>query len=109
PLTTIRLAGEVLYDSRDEFAPAAARTAELLHTQIDRFESMLADLLEMSRFDAGAAELDTDPTNLVRLVEESISAVEPLAAERDTEIRLVAPGGYFEADVDARRIRRILQ
>ena len=109
PLTTIRLAGEVLYDQRDEFGPATARTAELLHTQIDRFEAMLADLLEMSRFDAGAAELDTDPTNLVRLVEESISAVEPLAAERDTEIRLVAPGGYFEADVDARRIRRILQ
>lgn len=109
PLTTIRLAGSVLYDQREDFPPATARTAELLHTQIDRFESMLADLLEMSRFDAGAAELETDPTNLVRLVEESIDAVEPLAREKGSDVRLVAPGGYFEADVDARRIRRILQ
>ncbi len=109
PLTTIRLAGDVLYDHRDEFEPTTARTAELLHTQIDRFESMLADLLEMSRFDAGAAALELDPTNLVRLVEESIDAVRPLADEKGSEIRLVAPGGYYEADVDARRIRRILQ
>lgn len=109
PLTTIRLAGDVLYDQREDFPPTTARTAELLHTQIGRFESMLADLLEMSRYDAGAVELDTDPTNLVRLVEESVAAVEPLAEERGSELRLVAPGGYFEADVDVRRIRRILQ
>lgn len=70
---------------------------------------MLADLLEMSRYDAGAVELESDPTNLVRLVEESIQAVEPLAEEKGIELRLVAPGGHFEADVDARRIRRILQ
>ena len=50
--------------------PTTARTAELLHTQIERFESLLADLLEMSRYDAGAVQLETDPTNLVRLVEE---------------------------------------
>ncbi len=109
PLTTIRLAGDVLYDQRGDFPPTTARTAELLHTQIGRFEAMLADLLEMSRYDAGAVQLETDPTNLVRLVEESVEAVEPLAVQKGSEIRLVAPGGYFEADVDARRIRRILQ
>ncbi|QEO08583.1 MtrAB system histidine kinase MtrB [Protaetiibacter larvae] len=109
PLTTIRLAGDVLYDQRGDFPPTTARTAELLHAQIGRFESMLADLLEMSRYDAGAVQLETDPTNLVRLVEESIASVEPLAQEKGSEIRLVAPGGYFEADVDARRVRRILQ
>jgi two-component system sensor histidine kinase MtrB len=109
PLTTIRLAGEVLYDQRDSFPPATKRTTELLHAQTDRFELMLADLLEMSRYDAGAVQLEVEPTNLVRLVDDSIDAVMPLADERDTEIRLVAPGGYFEAEVDARRIRRILQ
>lgn len=109
PLTTIRLAGEVLYDQRDDFPPATKRTTELLHAQTDRFEVLLADLLEMSRYDAGAVQLEVEPTNLVRLVDDSIDAVMPLADERDTEIRLVAPGGYFEAEVDARRIRRILQ
>ncbi len=109
PLTTIRLAGEVLYDQRESFPPATARTAELLHAQTERFEVLLADLLEMSRYDAGAVQLEADPTNLVRLVEDAISAVAPLADEKGTEIRLIAPGGYFEADVDSRRIRRILQ
>ncbi len=108
PLTTIRLAGDVLYDQRDSFPPATARTAELLHTQVQRFELLLADLLEMSRYDAGAVDMETEPTNLVRLVEESVEAVESLAASKGSDLRVVAPGGYFEADVDARRIRRVL-
>jgi two-component system sensor histidine kinase MtrB len=109
PLTTIRLAGDVLYDQRDAFPPATARTAELLRTQVQRFEVLLADLLEMSRYDAGAVELDTEPTNLVRLVEDAVESVATLADTKGSELRIVAPGGYFEAEVEARRIRRILQ
>ncbi|MGN6326485.1 MtrAB system histidine kinase MtrB [Pseudolysinimonas sp.] len=109
PLTTIRLAGDVLYDRRDEFPPATRRTAELLHAQTQRFEVLLGDLLEMSRYDAGAVQLDLEPTNLVRLVEDAVESLRPLALEKETEVRVTAPGGYFEAEVDARRIRRILQ
>ena len=109
PLTTIRLAGDVLYDQREEFPPATKRTAELLHTQTQRFEVLLGDLLEMSRYDAGAVQLDIEPTNLVRLVEDAVESLAPLAVEKETEVRVTAPGGYFEAEVDARRIRRILQ
>ena len=72
PLTTIRLAGDVLYDQRESFPPATARTAELLHTQVERFELLLSDLLEMSRFDAGAVDMESEPTNLVRLVEDAL-------------------------------------
>ncbi len=109
PLTTIRLAGDVLYDQREAFEPSTARTAELLHTQVQRFEVLLADLLEVSRYDAGAVELDLVPTNLVRLVEEAVDAMALLADGRGSELRVIAPGGYFEAEVDARRIRRILR
>lgn len=109
PLTTIRLAGDVLHDRRDTLDPVAARTAELLHTQITRFEHMLADLLEMSRFDAGAATLEIEPTNIVRLAESEIEAVQLLAEERGSVVHLIAPGGHFEAEVDPRRIRRVLQ
>ena len=109
PLTTIRLAGDVLYDQRDTFPPATSRTAELLHAQVQRFETLLADLLEISRYDAGAVELDLEPTNLVHLVEDAADSVRPLAEGRGSDLRVVAPGGYFDADVDARRIRRILR
>jgi two-component system sensor histidine kinase MtrB len=109
PLTTIRLAGDVLYDQRESFPPATGRTAELLHTQTERFELLLGDLLEISRFDAGSASLDTEPTNLVRLAEDAIEQMESLAEKTGSQLRLVAPGGYFEAEVDARRIRRIVR
>jgi two-component system, OmpR family, sensor histidine kinase MtrB len=109
PLTTIRLAGDVLYDQRETFPPATHRTAELLHAQIERFELLLADLLEMSRYDAGAVEMEIEPSNIVRLVEQEVVSVESLAETKGSELRLVAPGGYFEAEIDRRRIRRIVQ
>jgi two-component system sensor histidine kinase MtrB len=109
PLTTIRLAGDVLYDQRDTFPAATARTAELLHTQVQRFEVLLADLLEVSRYDAGAVELEVEPTNLVRLVEDAVDSMRLVARERGSDLRVVAAGGYFDAELDARRIRRILR
>ena len=65
PLTTVRMAGDVLHDARSSFDPATARAAELLQIELDRFETLLVDLLEISRFDAGAAVLDADDVNLV--------------------------------------------
>jgi len=57
PLTTVRMAADVLHDARKDFDPATGRAAELLQTELDRFETLLVDLLEISRFDAGAAVL----------------------------------------------------
>jgi two-component system sensor histidine kinase MtrB len=109
PLTTIRLAGDMLYRNRGDFDPLSARTAELLHTQVDRFERLLADLLEISRYDAGAVELELEPVALVRLVDESVEEFGPLAEEVGSTITVEAPGGHFEAEVDPRRVRRILR
>ena len=65
PLTTVRMAGDVLHDARGGFDPGTARAAELLQTELDRFETLLADLLEISRFDAGAAVLEAEDVDLV--------------------------------------------
>ena len=108
PLTTIRLAGDVLYDQRASFPPATERTAELLHTQVERFELLLSDLLEISRYDAGSVQLESEPTNLVHLVQDTIEGMRSLGESKGTDLRLVAPGGHLDADVDPRRIRRIL-
>lgn len=109
PLTTIRLAGDVLYGQRDDFAGPTSRTVELLHTQTERFETLLADLLEISRYDAGSVELETEPTNLVHLAGDAIESMHQLALERGSEVRLDAPGGHLDADVDPRRVRRIVR
>ena len=109
PLTTIRLAGDVLYGQREEFPGPTSRTVELLHTQTDRFERLLGDLLEISRYDAGSVELATEPTNLVHLAGDAIESMHELARERGSELRLEAPGGHLDAEVDPRRIRRIVR
>lgn len=109
PLTTIRLAGDVLYDQRDTFPPATERTAELLHDQVGRFEILLADLLEISRYDAGSIELDLEPTSLVHLAEEVVEELRPLAEPTGSDLRIVAPGGYSAVAMDPRRIRRIVR
>jgi two-component system, OmpR family, sensor histidine kinase MtrB len=109
PLTTIRLASDVLYDARDRFDPATARSAELLKAQVERFEALLADLLEISRMDAQAADVTGEPTNLVAIAREAIDGLAGLAEETDTSVHLIAPGGHVEVEVDARRISRVVR
>ncbi|MDQ4215415.1 MtrAB system histidine kinase MtrB [Microbacterium capsulatum] len=109
PLTTIRLAAEMLNDRREEFDPTTARTAELLQTQVHRFETLLSDLLEISRYDAGSVQLETEVTSLAHLAEELVDDMRPLAEAHDTELRFVAPGGHTPVDLDPRRVRRILR
>lgn len=109
PLTTIRLAAEMLNDRRDEFDPTTARTAELLQTQVHRFDTLLADLLEISRYDAGSVQLETEAVSLAHLAEDMVDEMRPLAESHDTELRFVAPGGHTPVDLDPRRVRRILR
>ena len=109
PLTTIRLAAEMLNDRREEFDPTTARTAELLQTQVHRFDTLLADLLEISRYDAGSVQLETEAISLAHLAEDMVDEMRPLAQTHDTELRFVAPGGHTPVDLDPRRVRRILR
>lgn len=105
PLTTIRLASEVLASGANDLGPGQQRAIEVLGTQVERFESLLGDLLEISRYDAGRVTLETEPTNLVTLIEETAAPLRPLSPG---EITVHALGGYAPIDVDPRRMRRIL-
>jgi two-component system sensor histidine kinase MtrB len=109
PLTTIRLAADMIHDRREDFDAATARAAELLHAQVARFEGLLTDLLEISRYDAGSVQLELEATSLAHLAEDVMDSMRQVAEQHGTELRLVAPGGYSPVDMDARRVRRILR
>ncbi len=109
PLTTVRMAADVLHEARADFDPAVERSAEILQAQLDRFEALLADLLEISRYDAGAALLEADPVDLRGVAATVIEAMAPLAERKGSTLELVAPGSACTAEVDARRIERILR
>lgn len=109
PLTTVRMAAEVIHASREELDPAARRSAELLTTQLDRFEALLADLLEISRFDAGAAMLDAERRDLRDVVTAAVEQVVGLAERRGVWLSVELPERATVADVDPRRIERVLR
>ncbi len=109
PLTTVRMAADILHEARDTFHPHTARSAELLQAQLDRFEALLSDLLEISRFDAGAAVLEAEPVDLREIAAKVIETAEPLAERCGSVLRLVGPQSPCVAEVDQRRIERILR
>ncbi len=109
PLTTVRMAGDVLYDARERFDPATARSAELLQKELDRFELLLTDLLEISRFDAGAAVLDLEDVDLVDLAHRATELTHALAERRGTRVVVRSPRRPCMAQVDVRRVERIVR
>ncbi|MFF3862912.1 MtrAB system histidine kinase MtrB [Streptomyces sp. NPDC002209] len=109
PLTTVRMAADVIHDARVDFDPVTARSAELLAGQLDRFESLLADLLEISRFDAGAAALEAEPIDLREVVRRVIDGAEPLAEHKGTRIRVLGDTQPVIAEADSRRVERVLR
>lgn len=109
PLTTIRMAGDLIHDSRGTFDPTVARSAELLMGELDRFESLLTDLLEISRFDAGAAVLEIEATDLRGCVERAVDAHRALAARKGIELVVHEPSFPVVAEMDSRRIERVMR
>ena len=109
PLTTVRMASDVLYDSRADFPPEVARSAELLSGQLDRFETLLADLLEISRIDAGAARLEFEDISLTDVVRDEVDAMAHPASNVGVELRVWVAEGEHVASVDRPRVGRIVR
>lgn len=109
PLTTIRMAGEMLYELREDFDPASKRSAELLMLQLDRFEDLLGDLLEISRFDAGAATLDAEGRDVRDVADRAMDQAMVLAGRKGVWLSAFYPDDPATADIDPRRVERILR
>jgi two-component system, OmpR family, sensor histidine kinase MtrB len=114
PLTTVRMAADVLWAGRTRFPPGdgdqLARSAELLQDELERFEALLADLLEISRYDAGAAALDASPVDVVALLQRVVAAAQPLADRKGSVLDLSGvPAGPVVVEADTVRLERVLR
>ncbi|MCE7006082.1 HAMP domain-containing histidine kinase [Kibdelosporangium philippinense] len=109
PLTTVRMAADVLHASRAQFPAGLARSTELLVDELDRFESLLGDLLEISRLDAGVEDLVAEYTDVRAIAKRALDSVRVVAENAGSRIELELPAAAATAEVDARRIERILR
>ncbi|GAA4890847.1 two-component system sensor histidine kinase MtrB [Actinomycetospora straminea] len=108
PLTTVRMAAEVLHAQVDPAEITAARSAQLLVDELDRFETLLSDLLEISRLDAGMAELGLETVDVGAVVRRAAETVRHLVDETHTPLLLDLPDQVL-AEIDPRRVERILR
>jgi two-component system sensor histidine kinase MtrB len=109
PLTTVRMAADLLYDSRDKLHPVLHRPTELLVRELDRFEALLADLLEISRVDAGVAELQIDTVDVRTTVARAVASVRAVADRAGSPLELEQPAEEVHAEIDPRRVERIVR
>ncbi len=91
PLTTVRMAADLIYDHSEDLDPALRRSTELMVNELDRFETLLNDLLEISRHDAGVAELSVESVDLRSTVQSALDNVGHLADDAGIELIVDMP------------------
>lgn len=109
PLTTVRMAADMIEDNADELDPLTARAAHLMTKELDRFETLLGDLLEISRHDAGVANLSAEKVDVRGVVRSALQQVRAIAEEVGTEFNVDLPEDPVVVAVDSRRVERILR
>jgi two-component system sensor histidine kinase MtrB len=109
PLTTLRMASEVIYNHRTTFEAPVARSAELLVAQLDRFERLLEDLLEVSRFDAEVAVLEAIDFDLLPLIKRCVADLGVDSDEKTSGVSIKSDNSVVNIKADMRRVERIMR
>jgi signal transduction histidine kinase len=105
PLMTLSASIEVLASRRDDMPDASAQAAvDLMVADVGRFKQLVEDLLEISRFDAGAARLDLSEVRLGELVTQAVS----WSADHDVPVQLDSELAGIVIRADKRRIVRVI-
>jgi signal transduction histidine kinase len=101
PLTTLAASVEVLEADRANLSVRSQRALQLLSDDLRRFQRMVADLLEMSRADAGPADVFLEEVHVAELVPR---AVEAAFAHMDAHRNVTPPTVHVDPAVESRRI-----
>lgn len=109
PLTTVRMAADMIMMDADSLDPRTRRAAELMSRELDRFEDLLTDLLEISRHDAGVADLSAANMDIRAPLEAAHQQVSHLAEELGVELRFELPDEPVTLEADQRRMERVLR
>ena len=104
PITALTAAVEVLDSRRDDLPPRSQQALDVVTSQVRRFDQMVLDLLEISRLDAGAAELNTEEVMLGDVVRR----IAVRYGAEHVPVVVASPFDVEPVEVDKRRLERIL-
>jgi two-component system sensor histidine kinase MtrB len=110
PLTTLSNSAQFLHSRREELPDRAAAAVDLLVADVGRFQNLVEDLLEISRFDAGAVRLTLDDLQLAEFVRQAVAAASDSAVPNGESVDVVVDPRAEEAiaRLDKRRMLRVL-
>ena len=104
PLMTLAASVQVMESRRDELSERSQAALDLLVGDVARFQGLVEDLLEISRFDAGAIRLVKEPLVAHEFVRQAIS----VSSMPKTEVRVSADVESVVIRGDKRRLARVL-
>ena len=104
PLMTLAASVEVMHSRRDEMPERAQAALDLLVADVSRFQGLVEDLLEISRFDAGAIRLHLEDLLVAEFVRQAVA----VSSLPDTPVTVTERAENFVMHVDRRRLARVI-
>lgn len=108
PLTTLATTASVLQAHRSELSGSAQESLDLLTADLAIFQSLVEDLLEMARSDAGAVPLSMETIGAVELVRQSVRSAARRHGLLEPPVELAASVDEPLISVDRRRFERVM-
>jgi two-component system sensor histidine kinase MtrB len=101
---TLAASIEVMNNQRDDLPDRSRAALDLMAGDIDRFQQLVEDLLEISRFDAGVVHLELEEVHLAELVMQAVSH----SSDDDVPVQLDAELAGVLVRADKRRLVRVI-
>ena len=104
PLMTLAASIEVMQNQRDDMPDRARAALDLMAADIERFQQLVADLLEISRFDAGVMYLDLEEVRVDELVLQAVQS----STDADVPVDIDSDLAGVVVKADKRRLSRVI-
>ncbi len=110
PLGAVRNLSEfVLDEARDNLNSEHIQFLEIIHSSSNFMLSLLNELLDISRIEAGKLDLDFQPTDIISLIQSSVDINKVLAERKNIQILLENPGSMPLVELDPMKIEQVMQ
>ncbi|MCM3759674.1 cell wall metabolism sensor histidine kinase WalK [Alkalihalobacillus oceani] len=107
PVTSIKGFSETLLDGAMETAPLREKFLNIIYKESERLQGLIHDLLELSRIEQQYFELNWQPTNVERVIEDVIVILKEKAEEKGISLSLHA-NGESRIEGDPERMKQIV-
>lgn len=86
PLTNIQGFIEAMMDGKDKTPADRSRYLGIIHKETLRLSRLVNELLDLARFDSGTAAPESKPINIVEVVRNSITKINPLLQDKSLSV-----------------------